>query len=343
MRLCCVLLALLAPMAGGRALAAHTRHSHSSGATGFNVRRDDIEHFVDDVAQRDSLDRQELLALLKKAHREPKILEAMSAPAEAVVPWWEYRERFLTPERITRGVQFWDAHREVLERISASRGVAPEYLVAILGMETQYGRHTGKFRVLDALATLAFDYPPRADYFRDELEQFLLLAREDKINPLKATGSYAGAMGAPQFMPSAYRAYAVDEDGDHTRDLWNDWEDILGSVANFFRQHGWEAGAPVLAETQIDPGSTVTASGKVDLDDTVEGLAAKGVKLTLDVPAATPAVLVAAEQKDGAAYRVGFKNFYVITRYNRSVRYAMAVHDLAQAIAQEARRGTSAP
>jgi membrane-bound lytic murein transglycosylase B len=301
----------------------------------FNLQSDDIAQFVDEVAQRDSFERKELLALLKKARRQPKILEAMSRPAEQVMPWWQYRERFVTSERIERGVRFYLDHRQALMRISEKYGVPAEYLVAILGMETFYGRSTGRYRVLDALATLAFDYPPRAEYFRQELEQFLLLTREDRINPLKATGSYAGAMGAPQFMPSAYRRYAVDEDGDQKRDLWSDWEDILGSVANFFQAHGWERGEPVLSDTEVGPDANLKPpSGKIELTETVDDLAAQGVKLKMTVPSTTPAVLIPAESKDGPAYRVGFKNFYVITRYNRSVRYAMAAHDLAQAIAQ---------
>jgi membrane-bound lytic murein transglycosylase B len=307
----------------------------------FNLRRADIESFVEEVASRDSLDRNAVLAILKKARRQPAIIEAMNRPAEQVSPWWEYRERLVTDERISRGVKFWADHRQTLEHVAKERGVDPEYVVAIIGLETLYGRGTGKYRVLDALTTLAFDYPPRSEYFRAELEQFLLLTRENRINPLKATGSYAGAMGVPQFMPSAYRQYAVDEDGDHRRDLWGDWDDILGSVANFLKEHGWVAGGPVLADTEIGADATFTPpTGKVELNDTVEGLASHGVKLKMDVAGDTPAVLVLAEKPEGPAYRVGFKNFYVITRYNRSSRYAMAVHDLAQAIAQGTHAGS---
>lgn len=296
-----------------------------------------VASFIQEVVRQDSLDRRAVTALLLKARKQPSILDAMSRPAEEVIPWWEYRDRFLTQERISRGVAFWADHRLALQRISAERGVPAEYLVAIIGMETFYGHSTGGYRVLDALATLAFDYPPRSDYFKGELEQFLLLVHEDHINPLRATGSYAGAMGVPQFMPSAYRRYAVDEDGDHRRDLWRDWEDILGSIANFLKQHGWEPGAPVLADARIGPSPTFTVpTGKLELNDTVGGLLAHGVKVELSVPPDTPAVVVPAETPDGPAYRVGFKNFYVITRYNRSVRYAMAVYDLAQAIAQRA-------
>jgi len=221
--------------------------------------------------------------------------------------------------------------------------VPPEYVVAILGVETRYGRVTGHYRVLDALATLAFDYPPRHNYFAGELAQFMVLAKENRLNPLTTTGSYAGAMGAPQFMPSAYRRYAVDASNDQRRDLWGDWDDILASVANYLRENGWQAGEPVLAETRIDPAATFQLESRgLDLNETVDSLSARGVKVELDVPPDTPALLIPAEQPDGPAYRVGFHNFHVLTRYNTSARYAMAVHDLAQAIAQQVQARTAA-
>jgi membrane-bound lytic murein transglycosylase B len=317
--------------------AALHRHRHPPTA-GFDLKRPEIVNFVNDVAARDSLKRKAVLALLAKAEPQPKIIELMTRPAEKVTPWWEYREHFLTEERIAVGAQFWADHRQALEKISTERGIAPEYLVAVIGVETRYGRTTGKFRVLDALATLAFDYPPRSDYFRSELEQFLLLAREDKLNPLTTTGSYAGAMGAPQFMPSTYRRYAIDADSDNKRDLWTDWDDIIASVANYLQDHGWESGGPVVAEARLEPDPTFQINpGKVDLNETVDSLNAHGVKIDLALPGETPAVLISAEQQDGPAYRVGFKNFYVITRYNGSARYAMSVFDLAQAIVQRTR------
>jgi membrane-bound lytic murein transglycosylase B len=299
------------------------------------LKRSDIVSFVDDVVARDSLNRKKVLALLAKAEPQPKIIEAMTRPAEKVTPWWEYHDRFLTEERIADGAQFYLDHRESLERLGASRGVPPEYLVAIIGVETKYGRVTGHYRVLDALTTLAFDYPPRSDFFRGELEQFLLLTAEEGFDPLKVTGSYAGAMGAPQFMPSSYRHYAVDGDADNKRDLWTDWDDVLASIANYFVEHGWEAGGPVLAETQLDPDPKFQFDPhNLELNETVDSLNAQGVEIRGVAPGATPVVLISAEQQDGPAYRVGFQNFYVITRYNRSARYAMAVYDLAQAISQ---------
>lgn len=304
-------------------------------AASFDVKRPEIANFINDVAERDGISRHEVRALLRQAQPQQKILDLMNRPLEKVAPWWEYRERFLSSERITLGAQFWADHKESLERIATTYQIPPEYLVAIIGVETFYGRQTGRFRVLDALATLAFDYPQRGGYFRGELEQFLLLARENKLNPLSTMGSYAGAMGVPQFMPSAYRRFAVDADSDKTRDLWGDWDDILASVANYLKEYGWVPAAPVLAEVRLDRDPSFQIEPhNLELTETLDDLAAHGVKVDGDLPGSTPVVLISAEQHDGPAYRVGFKNFYVITRYNNSARYAMAVCDLAQAIAQ---------
>jgi membrane-bound lytic murein transglycosylase B len=304
-------------------------------AGGFDLQRPEIIEFVNDVVSRDGLNRKDVRALLKEAQPQPKIIEIMNRPLERVAPWWEYRDHFMSAERISEGTGFWLDHKISLEQISAQYQVPCEYLVAILGVETRYGRQTGRYRVLDALATLAFDYPPRHSYFREELEQFLLLAKEDQLDPLTATGSYAGAMGAPQFMPSSYRRYAVDVHTDRRRDLWGDWDDILASVANYLHQYGWVAGGPVLAETRLEPDPSFQIEPhNLELNQTVESLAAHGVKVEMSVPADTPVVLISAEQRDGPAYRVGFHNFYVLTRYNASARYAMVVHELAQAVAQ---------
>jgi membrane-bound lytic murein transglycosylase B len=302
---------------------------------GFDLQRPEIAEFVNDVVSRDGLRAKDVRALLKEAQPQPKIIEIMNRPLEKVSPWWEYREHFLTEERISEGARFWLDHHNSLEQVSATYQVPPEYLVAILGIETRYGRNIGHYRVLDALTTLAFDYPPRHGYFREELEQFLLLAKEDQLDPLTVTGSYAGAMGVPQFMPSTYRRYAVDAHTDRRRDLWSDWDDILASVANYLHQRGWVAGQPVLAEARLDPDPSFHVEPhNLELNETVASLAAHGVTVALDVAGDTPALLVCAEERDGPAYRVGFHNFYVITRYNSSARYAMAVNELAQAVAQ---------
>jgi membrane-bound lytic murein transglycosylase B len=329
-RTCLSILALLLVAPAG------ARHKPVQHHPKFDLKRPEIVAFVNDVVTRDELEKKQVLALLRKGEPQPKIIEAVTRPAEKVSPWWEYQGRFLTEERICQGVEFYLEHRESLERVAAAKGIPAEYLVAIMGVETKYGRMTGKYRVLDALMTLAFDYPPRSDYFRGELEQFLLLYSEEHLDPVKVTGSYAGAMGVPQFMPSSYRLFAVDGNDDKERDLWNDWDDIFASIANYFVEHGWEPGGPVLAETRLEPEPKFQIDTRnLELNETVDSLGAQGVQvLGHEADGTTPVVLISAEQQDGPAYRVGFKNFYVITRYNRSARYAMAVHDLAQAIAQ---------
>ena len=304
------------------------------GRTRFDLDRPEIQTFVEATAKANQMEPLDVYRLLAKAEPQPKIIELITKPAEKVSPWWEYRERFLTEQRVNEGMQFMLDHRARLEKARKQTGVAPEYVVAIIGVETFYGRITGKYRVLDALSTLAFDYPPRAEYFRGELSQFIALSREEAVDPLTALGSYAGAMGAGQFMPSSYRRYAVDGSNDKQRNLFADWDDIIASVANYFKQSGWVAGGPVLAEASLQPDSPVnTEPGNLSLNETVAGLKSKGVSFDTAQAETTPVLLIPAESQTGPAYRVGFKNFEVITRYNRSVRYAMAVHDLATSIA----------
>jgi membrane-bound lytic murein transglycosylase B len=314
-----------------------TAPSARAAIQGFDLKRPEIRRFVREVARRDSFSRRRVLRLLAKAHPQPQIIDRMNRPAERVLEWWEYRQLFLTPKRVDEGVRFWLDHREVLQQVASEQGVPPEYLVAILGCETFYGRDTGRDRVLDSLATLAFDYPERGQYFRGELEQFLLLAREDHLDPLVVKGSYSGAMGAPQFMPSAYRRYAVDESHDHRRDLWNDWADVLASIANYLRQNGWEPGQPVLTDARLDPDPSFQLDARGLVPGTLDELNAQGVRVNLPLPGTTPALLVSAQEADGPAYRVGFDNFRAIMRYNRSILYAMAVNELAQSLVERVR------
>jgi len=304
------------------------------GRTRFDLDRTEIQQFVEATAAANKMEPLDVYRLLAKAEPQPKIIELITKPAEKVSPWWAYRKTFLTEQRVTEGMQFMLEHRARLEKAHKETGVAPEYVVAIIGVETYYGRITGKYRVLDALATLAFDYPQRGEYFRGELAQFIALSREEAVDPLTALGSYAGAMGASQFMPSSYRAYAVDGSNDKQRNLFADWDDIIASVANYFKKHGWVTNGPVLAEASLQPDAPVTADpGNLSLNETVAGLKSKGVDFDTEQAETTRVLLIPAETELGPAYRVGFKNFEVITRYNRSVRYAMAVHDLATTIA----------
>ncbi len=315
-----------------------------TGRTRFDLERPDIKQWVASAAKEFNLQEAEIYALLAKAEPQPKIIELISKPAEKVAPWWQYRARFITEQRIREGTQFYIDHRERLDRAHADTGVAPEYIVAIIGVETFYGRITGRYRVLDALATLAFDYPPRAPFFRSELAHFMLLAKEESVDPLTALGSYAGAMGAPQFMPSSYRRYAVDGSNDQRRNLFADWDDVIASVANYFAEHGWVRDAQVIAETELDPEASIVADPRnLRLNETIDSLRGKGVEFASTLPGNTAALLIPAELETGPAYRVGFKNFEVITRYNRSVRYAMAVHDLANLIAERVPAASTAP
>ena len=302
-------------------------------ARAIDTARPEVSAFIDEMAHKYSLHRRPLRKLLRAAQAQPAILEAMQRPAEKAKPWYEYRPIFLTERRIDEGTSFWVAHRAELDRASVASGVPPEYIAAILGVETYYGRLTGSYRVLDALATLAFDYPPRSEFFRDELTQFILLARDLRLDPLAIRGSYAGAMGAPQFMPSSYRRYAVDAAADGRIDLWSNWPDVCASVGNYLSKQGWNPGEPVLSEASVDPGDAAGLDGRtLALSDTVESLRAKGVKFDSPLPPEAPAMLIAVDEPDGTHWRVGYNNFFVITRYNRSALYAMAVHELAGAV-----------
>ena len=300
-------------------------------AFALDLKRPEVRAFIEETSRDLGFSRQQLESLLAQAETKQAILDAISRPAERVVPWWEYRDRFLTEKRILQGTDFWIAHGEALRRIVDPNVAAS--VVGILGVETSFGRITGRYRVIDALSTLAFDYPPRSDFFRGELQQFLLLSREESVDPRTALGSYAGAMGAPQFISSSYRNFAVDGDGNGKRDLWNSWDDVIGSVANYLLAYGWREGEPVVVTAAFDGNDLSRFNvSKPELNETVQSLRDKGVRFETSLPADAPALLVVADGKDGPVYRVGFNNFYVITRYNRSPMYAMAVHDLGEAV-----------
>ena len=288
---------------------------------------------VQEVAQDTGKDPAMLNALLDGARRQQSILDAMSRPAEAK-PWSEYREIFLTPARIDAGIDFYREHRALLEKIGAQYGVAPEYIVAIIGVETFYGRNTGKYKVLDALVTLGLYYPPRATFFRGELKTLLELPDNHLAGPVDTlTGSYAGAQGWGQFMPSSIRDYAVDEEGDGRIDLQNSLPDIFASVANYFAKHGWVAGSPVAARAQPDAAAKLLTVKDSTPQWSVEQLEAWGYAPLQHLNPGEPSSLQTFKGVHGSEYWFTFQNFYVITRYNRSPMYAMAVNQLAQAIA----------
>lgn len=295
-----------------------------------------VSRFIEEMVAEHDFERDALERLLAEAEIQESILEAISRPAERVKPWHEYREIFVTRERIAAGVEFWREHCETIERISDETGVPPEILVGIVGVETYFGRITGSYRVLDALATLAFEYPPRSKFFRGELAEFLLLAREEGIDPTAAKGSYAGAMGPPQFIPSSYRAYAVDGSDDGQRDLFGDWNDVLASIANYFVRHGWRSGEPVASRATLGTGwnGRLPEKNRLKPGETVASLSRRGVVFDTDLPMDAPGQLVRLDGGGGDELWVGFHNLYVITRYNRSIMYALSVWQLGQAIGQ---------
>jgi membrane-bound lytic murein transglycosylase B len=298
-----------------------------------------VTSFVLDLQQRHGFDSEVLLAQFSQARPNSKVLQLIKPPASPTQRSWErYRPRFLNDRRINAGVQFWQTHQVTLAKARAIYGVPEEIIVSIIGVETEYGRNTGGFGVLEALATLAFNYPPRADFFRTELEQFLLLARENSLDPLRVKGSFAGAIGIPQFMPGSQRRYAVDFDKDEKIDLSGSVEDAIGSVARFLEQHGWRTGEPIAVPAQTNgepPRALIEAGIRPSLK--VADLATAGIRSAAD-DAATVTLVDLTSPGLATEYWLGFDNFYVITRYNRSSFYAMSVFQLAEAI-RNARNG----
>ncbi|MEZ3183581.1 lytic murein transglycosylase B [Pseudomonas sp. LM13] len=294
-----------------------------------------VDEFVAEMTRDYGFASEQLHELFAKAERKQAILDAISRPAERVKPWKEYRPIFLTDSRVAQGVDFWRENEVALARAEAEYGVPAEIIVAIIGVETFYGRNTGSHRVIDALSTLGFDYPPRQPFFRQQLKEFLLLTREEQVDPLTLKGSYAGAMGLPQFMPSSFRAYAVDFDSDGHIDIWNNPTDAIGSAASYFKQHGWAAGEPVVARAKVS-GERVEEGLTVGLESQKNAgeIRVLGWQFDKSVANETAVTAFRLEGADGDEYWLGLPNFYVITRYNRSVMYAMAVHQLSQQLAE---------
>lgn len=291
------------------------------------------ETFITRMASEHNFNKTELRRLFAEAEHKQSIIDAMNRPAEKVKPWRDYRKIFLTEKRINEGVRFWRENTEALARAEKQYGVDPAIIVAIIGVETFYGQNKGSFRVIDALSTLAFDYPKRSEFFTKQLEHFLLLAREQKQEPLDLTGSYAGAMGYGQFIPSSYRNYAVDYDKDGFADIWNNATDAIGSVANYFAEHGWEKDARVTSRAKVKQGySPDMITEGLKPDRTVLEVSEFGY-LPIDyVPANDKVSVIKFDGEKGAEFWFGLHNFYVITRYNHSNMYAMAVFQLSEAI-----------
>lgn len=291
--------------------------------------RDEVRQFINMMHDKHQFDRAQLSDWFSKVTRQTRTLQAIARPAEAL-PWYKYRKIFLTDKRISKGIEFWKANRQTLERARQQYGVPPEVITAIIGVETFYGTYKGKFPAFDTLVTLGFDYPKRSKFFRSELENYLLLVREEGLDAFELKGSYAAAMGQPQFISSSYRNYAVDFDGDGRRDLLNNTVDAIGSVANYFKRHDWRPGEAVTVSADFR--GTQFPDFKMKPTQDIASLAARQIFPTQAVADSALATPIRLELKNGHEYWLGLHNFYVITRYNHSNLYAMAVHQLSQAI-----------
>jgi len=298
---------------------------------------DSVNAFINKMITVHHFDEAELNKLFEAVEIKEDVIKKISSPAEGM-PWYKYRKIFMTDARINDGVKFWQENDAALTAVEKQTGVPAEIIIAIIGVETSYGKKTGNYRVIDALSTLAFAYPPRSQFFLSELESFLLLCREEQMSPLMPVGSYAGAMGVPQFMPSSYINYATDFDNDGHRDIWHNNNDVIASVANYFVKHQWQVGQPIVIPAKaIDEKYKAALTKELKPDLRVEQLELLNLIISRPLPLNTKIKLLAFEQKafgqkSGEELWVGLDNFYVITRYNHSPLYAMAVYQLSQAI-----------
>ncbi len=327
----------------GLSLLATSTAVESSGGVvqrGDYLSRPDVRAFIDALAEQENYSVPTLESLMAQATRQSRVLELIQRPAEGK-PWHEYRDIFITDRRIEAGVKFWDDNAPTLERAARRFGVPEEIIVGIIGVETFFGTRMGQTPVFDALVTLGFDYPPRAEFFRKELRHFLLMIREESIDPLGVQGSYAGAMGMGQFMPSSYRTYAVDFDGDGKRDLFNSVADGIGSVANYFKAHDWRPGEEIVSPARVSG----SAYKQLQANDRrprylLADLSRAGVSPTGPVSEDERLVFMDLEGRSGDEFWVGHHNFFVITQYNHSVKYALVVYQLGEEIKK--RRGQKA-
>ena len=304
--------------------------------------RKDVQKFIAEMHKEHGFDTGLVTSWMEGVKQQKTAIEAISRPAEGVLTWAKYRKIFMTDSRINKGVKFWEDNVALLNRAEKEFGVPAEFLVAIIGVETYYGKRAGNYRVLDALTTLGFDYPlenttqkrrdARETFFRKELKEFLLMTREEKVDPRSLKGSYAGAMGMPQFIPSSFRHYAVDFDGNGVRDFWNGSADSIGSVANYFKKHGWKQNQPVASRASVEKKSRKLGSKKMKPHTSVAEYKQQGVKPEDHFKSSDKATLLLLSGQEGDEYWMTLNNFYVITRYNHSPLYAMAVFQLSQAV-----------
>jgi len=297
--------------------------------------RADVKQFINEMVDEHGFDRAYLENKFAAAKKLDNVLESIAKPAEKELTWEQYRPIFVTDKRSDKGKIFIKDNLEVLKRAEKEYGVPVEIIAAIIGVETYYGKRTGGYTVFDSLTTLSFDYPPRSEFFKSELKQFLLLSKEEDISIEEMTGSYAGAMGMPQFISSSYRHYAVDFDGDGKRDLWHSLPDVIGSVANYFSVHGWNAGDNVAYPVTVKDTSIVRDENTLKPYATLDQLKSQGVVIDQNLvnqslDGKQQATLLKLEGENGDEYWIGLNNFYVITRYNHSEMYAMAVFQLSE-------------
>lgn len=309
--------------------------SNSVAAQNYSERAE-VKKFIQEFSVKHKYPESLLTALFSNVKKQTDVLEAIQRPAEKKKNWQQYRKIFITQKRVQQGMEFWTENAQTLADAERRYGVPPEIVVAIIGVETFYGKYKGKYPVLDSLVTLGFDYPPRQSFFRSELEHFLLLTREEELDPLHITGSYAGAMGKSQFISSSYRHYAVDFDGNGARDLWKSNEDVIGSVAFYFKRHGWQQGEPITMPASVKGDAYLKLLDKgIKPAITVSELQNYDVSLSEKADVKDELALLEFNNNDSNEYWAGFKNFYVITRYNHSHMYAMAVYQLSQKIKQD--------
>ena len=298
------------------------------------IERKEVRAYLDELSGSYGFSRNNLEKILSDHKPNKRIIDLISRPSEKRLQWHEYRKILVDEARIELGVEFWNENIVALSEAEQVYSVAPEIIVAIIGVETRYGKIMGSYPVVEALSTLAFDYPPRAKFFRKELTEFFILTRDQKLDPASLTGSYAGAMGYGQFIPSSYRAYAVDFDGDNFKDIWNNKADAIGSVANYFSKHGWQGDGPVIVRGyKTSDNLDVPANESLEPKFLAGDLRKKGIRNNLADN--TKVALFEMQGERGQEYWLGLSDFYVITRYNRSSMYALAVFQLSQAIKQE--------
>ena len=327
----------LLPLAGAASLLFSLAAPEYALAAERYADRPETQQFIQEMHERHGFDKDALSYVFRRAQHLPSVIKAISPPVDpvAVRSWQRYRGRFIEPIRIKAGLAFWARHQDSIRAASEKYGVPEEIIVGIIGVETIYGRNTGNYQTVSALSTLAFDYPRRAELFRGELENLLLMAREQGRDPLDYQGSYAGALGLPQFLPSSVRNYAVDFDGDGRIDLLNSPKDAIGSVARYMQMHGWESGAPVAVRASVGGDANLVPLLANDINPAFDAstLASHGVRAASgETPAGKAAFVELVTPGDDSEYWLGYQNFYVITRYNRSSFYAMSVFQLGEAI-----------